>query len=396
MALRLTLLAVAATLLQAAILAPRGVAGCAAHATGRANAEEPRSARVPPAPPQLASFQSASFQPAPSQPAPPQPEEPVFAFAWVSDLHLDATRLETTRMAFRWIDEHLAPDFVLFTGDNNSIPARMDPARPEPADVRRHRFFKDFLAAHLKAPAVVIPGDNWGSGFERVFGPRQRSFECCGLHFLLLAPDRVHKGPGWEGLSVLDDSTWAWIRKDLDAHGDSPVIVAIHEPIHPPTFLDAPPLRRLLAGQPHVVAILQGHLHVDLHLQADGKAYLTAPALGPSEAPAFKHILVFPHRLVVRTIVRDTARHAFAPGRHERSIEIPAAYRAQIRRRAEGVAITDRGGIPPRPLRDDPTLAARRWELLRNLSGLLVRDARAAPESSDMPQDAPAPSIEQP
>ncbi len=313
--------------------------------------------------------------PVPSVPSPAA--EPVFTFAWVSDLHLDAGRLESSKAAFRWIDAQLVPAFVLFTGDDNSMAAApADSAAPEPVDLRRHRFFKDFLASNLRAPAVVIPGDNWPGGFEQVFGATQRSFQYGGVHFLLLAPDRVHNAPGMEGLSVLDESTMAWIREDLDACTRNPVVVAIHEPIHPPTFLDAGRLRSLLADRPHVIAVLQGHLHTNLHLSADGKAYLTAPALGPAEVPALKQVLVFPDRLLVRTFARGATAAVFAQQGRDRTVEVPQALRAALRRPAGGFTPEDCRAVPPHPLIDDPTLAARKWELLRGLPKFLDGDVR--------------------
>ena len=324
--------------------------------------------------------------------SPPTAEKPVFSFAWISDLHLGGSRLELARTAFRWIDRKLAPDFVLFTGDDNAIPAPAeDPTKPQPEDSRRHQFFKDFLAGHLRAPAVVIPGDNWPGGFDQVFGAAQRSFDCCGLHFLLLAPDRTHKVRGMEGLSALDETTCAWIRKDLDASRDKPVIVAIHEPIHPPTFLDAMVLRRLVARHPQVIAVLQGHLHMDLQLQAGGTAYLSASALGPTSVHSLKQVLVFPDRLVIRTFACDPKTAEFAPLGPDWRVEVPRALRANLRRPDGGFKLEKLAEVPPHPHIDDPALTERKWELLRNLSGLLDPDvlspARRPPSGTALPPD---------
>jgi hypothetical protein len=307
----------------------------------------------------------------------PAPEAPLFSFAWVSDIHLNPERIDLAKAAFRHIDEKLRPDFVLFTGDDDAIAAPpRDPARPEPADLRRQRHLKEFLAGNLRAPAVVVPGDNWPGGFDRVFGPAQRSFDVGGLHFLLLAPDRTCHAGGAEGLSVFDEVTWAWIRKDLEASREKPIVVAIHEPVYPPTFLDAMPLRRLLAEHPQAIAALQGHLHADLDLRADGKAYLTAPALGPVESHAFKHVRIYRDRIVFRTVSRDPATGEFKTNRGEQVVEIPPDLRANLRRPEGAFAPASPDAVPPHPHVDDPGLGARRPELLKNIRGFLIGDVR--------------------
>lgn len=336
-----------------------------------APAADPAQERSPPA----EGLSRPEDRPAPGEPA------PLFSFAWVSDLHLDPGRIDLARAAFGHIDRELSPDFVLFTGDDNAIPAPPeDPSRPEPVDFRRQRFLAAFLREHLRAPAVLIPGDNWPGGFEEVFGSAQRSFDRGGLHFLLLSPDRSCRRPGAEGLSVFDPDTWAWILKDLEANRGKPTIVAVHEPVHPPSFLDAPRLKKLLAGHPQVVAVLQGHLHLGLHFSADGKAYVTAPALGPARTPAFKEVAVFEDRLVLRTWARDAASGAFVRAGGERRVEFPRDLRGAPRRPEDPFAMEDEDSVPPHPLVEDPGLAARAGELLRNLGAFLEASGRPAEE----------------
>jgi hypothetical protein len=143
---------------------------------------------------------------------------PLGSFAWVTDMHLDGSRLEYTAEAFRQLRTEWKPHFVLITGDNNAHPAApgettpadppglggliSDPAahrhlpalrmadEPESLGFRRQRFLRAFLDEHLQLPYAIIPGDNWPQDFDLVFGPKQYSFDWCGLHFLLLAPDR--------------------------------------------------------------------------------------------------------------------------------------------------------------------------------------------------------------
>jgi hypothetical protein len=312
-------------------------------------------------------------------------------------MHLDASRRDAVARALDRVDADLAPDLVLLTGDDCALadpPA--DPAAPEPESLRRQRFLKAFLANHLRAPAVVIPGDNWPQDFERVFGPRQLSFDAAGLHVVMLSADRSCHAGGFEGLSVFDMATWDWLRRDLEAARGRPTLLAIHEPIHPPTFLDAAPLRDLLRKHPDVLAVLQGHLHVDLALQADGRAWLVAPSLGwavapprrraapsaestrsqdlPRPAPALKQVLVLPDAIRVRTFAYDAAAGRLAATGRETRVAIPVPLRAGLSRPAGGVTPERRDGPPPRPHVDDPTLAARANELLENLRGVPFLD----------------------
>ena len=117
--------------------------------------------------------------------------------------------------------------------------------------------------------------------------------------------------------------TWEWIRRDLDRNRDKPTIVALHEPVHPPTFLDAPRLRGLLDRHPHVVAVLQGHLHVDLEFRRHGTTYLVAPSLGWTPSPAMKLVQVYPAGLVVRTIRDSQANGRFEMTSRCQEIAIP-------------------------------------------------------------------------
>jgi len=293
---------------------------------------------------------------------------PLWSFAWVSDMHLDASRLQSMARAFHYIDAELKPHFVLLTGDNNAhADPPSDPRCPEPLGVRQQRFLKAFLEQHLKRPYVLVTADNWTEGFDTVFGPHQSSFDCGGLHFLLLNPDRVHHGSGLEGLSVFDETTWEWIRQDLDRNRDKPTIVALHEPVHPPTFLDAPRLRELLDRHPQVVAVLQGHLHRDWEFHRRGTTYLVAPSLGSPRSPAMKLVHVYPDRLVVRIISDSQANGGFEMTGRGQRIEIPQALRGWLSKPSGPDFVPAQYScVPAHPIVDDPALAARAGELLKN------------------------------
>lgn len=301
--------------------------------------------------------------------------EPLWSFAWISDLHLDESRRELAVKAFRCLDQQWKPAFVLFTGDNNAIAAAPAAEASEPIGVRRQRFFKSFVKEHLNAPAVVIPGDNWPEGFDRVFGARQYSFDYGGLHFLLLAPDRTFHGQGAEGLSVFDGPTWNWIRDDLEQSRQEPTLVAIHEPFVPCTFLDAPQLRTLVERYPNVIAAFQGHLHVDLEFRSGGQTYLVAPALGRTAPPGMKVIQVHPTVLVLRTIQYDKPAGRFAVTDRWQKIPIPKPQQDKPARPSEpGFAMQSYRCVPPHPHLNDPALAGRKDELWKAVRETLGAD----------------------
>jgi hypothetical protein len=305
-------------------------------------------------------------------------QPPLWSFAWVSDMHLDSSRLEYMAKAMDYIRTELKPHFVLLTGDNNSLAASSaDTQHPESLGVRQQRFLKAFLEKHLKLPYLLVTADNWMEGFDKVFGPHQFSFDCGGLHFILLDPDRMYhgslSGPEYEGLSVFEKSTWDWIRQDLERHRQTPTIVALHEPICPPTFLDAPPLRALVEHNSNVVAVLQGHLHVDMDRRCNGVAYLVAPALGKPPAKAMKLVHVYPRGLVVRTIHYDEAGDRFGMLGRRQAIEIAQPLRDKLSVPAgPGFSMTGYDAIPAHPIVIDSTLEVRAGELLKNAANYLL------------------------
>ncbi len=193
---------------------------------------------------------------------------------------------------------------------------------------------------------------------------------------MLVDPDRIYHGPsdsGYEGLSVFDKTTWDWMRQDLERHHQTPTIVVLHEPIYPPTFLDAPPLRALVEHYPSVVAVLQGHLHVDMDRRCHGVAYLVAPALGKLPAKAMKMVQVYPRGLVVRTIHYNKTGGQFELLDRRQVIEIAQPLRDKLSVPAgPRFSLTGYDAIPAHPIVEDPTLAKRADELVKNALNYLM------------------------
>jgi hypothetical protein len=304
---------------------------------------------------------------------------PLWSFAWVSDMHMDGSRLDYIAKAFRYIDTVMKPHFVLFNGDNNAQPAPpKDPSKPEPLGERQQLFLKTFLHGHLKSPYVLITMDDWTEGFDKVFGPHQYSFDCGGLHFILLDPDRFYHGPGFEGLSVFDKRTWQWLEQDLERNRKLPTLVALHEPIYPATFLDAKPLRRLLNRYPNVVAVLQGHLHVDIERRREGRTYLVCPSLGVPPARSMKQVHVYPEGLVLRTVAYRQSDDRFEMTDRVQCIEIPKPLRDGLAAPTGPKFVQAHySAVPAHPIVSDPSLAIRVGELISQAAETISSDARA-------------------
>lgn len=293
----------------------------------------------------------------PDEPAWARPDEPMlFSFAWASDFHLTANKFENTKLAFRYIDEKLKPDFLVITGDNNHhAPPMQRDGKDLSIHERRNRFLKQFLDENLRTPYVVLPGDNWPRDFEKVFGAFQYSFNHGGMHFLLTTLDRCTYGV--EGRSVFDESTWAWMREDLKRHATRPTLVFMHESVLPPSFLDAVPLRMLLASSPNVLAMMSGHVHADLDFDDAGLRQLVCPSLGENHRHGFKIVRVYRSALIVQTIEHEAGWPDYKPVNRWQRIEIPEALRAALHKpQGSSFAKLDYSEIPAHPRVHDPSL----------------------------------------
>ena len=289
--------------------------------------------------------------------------EPLFTFTWLTDVHLNPAGVELFTKTLHYIGEELDPDLVVITGDNNYVAAPDDPDKPEPLSLRRQRFFKALLDEHLEAPYAIIPGDNWPQDFEQVFGPFQYSFNCGGLHLVFASVDRADHRE--EGLAVFDEPTWAWLRGDLQGNRDRPALFLMHEPPVPPTFLDAGRLQKLLDQYPNVLAGLHGHMHVDMQIDTPVRPYLTCPAFDPGLRGGMKHVQVYRHALILRTLAYNQAEQRFELVNKWQKIDIPAALGAKLHKPAADAPIKqDYDALAAHPHLDAPELGQRKQELI--------------------------------
>ncbi|MBN1347395.1 MAG: metallophosphoesterase [Phycisphaerae bacterium] len=296
---------------------------------------------------------------------------PLFTFAWMSDFHLDGSNQERTRLAMRYVDRELKPDFVMITGDNNAYaPEFQHEGRVPPVTLRRQLFMKRFLEENLRAPYVIIPGDDWPQDFEKVFGAFQFSFNYGGMHFLFASLDRCTYGV--EGRAVFDEATWEWMRQDLARNKDRPTLFMMHETLVPPAFIDAVRTRKMLEEHPNVIASFCGHLHVDVEFTHEGIRYLVCPSLGRNARCGFKYVQVYRQALILRTVEYNKAKNRYEKVMKWQRVEIPQALQASLHKPASRTFTkADCSEVPPHPRRSDPTLMKRTMELVGPLMGFV-------------------------
>jgi len=292
------------------------------------------------------------------------PSPPLFTFAWMSDFHLDRSRVELVKQAFRYVDAEVKPNFVMITGDNNTV---ISPAeyRADGASLglMRQKFMKRFLDQNLHTPYVIIPGDNWPEDFEKVFGAFQFSFDCGGVHFLFASLDRC--AYGMEGQAVFDPPTWRWMRADLKRNETRPCLFVMHESVVPPSFLDAVRTRKMLEEYPQTIACLCGHLHADVQFREGRIKYIVCPGLGVNPRHGFKVVTVCREALIFRTIEYDAQRHEFAPVMKWQRIDIPERLQSGLHKTEPGSFVKQNySEVPPHPRADDPRLVQRSLELV--------------------------------
>jgi hypothetical protein len=168
------------------------------------------------------------------------------------------------------------------------------------------------------------------------------------------------------------------MAQDLERHGDRPTLVLLHEPIVPPTFLDAGRLRELLDRHPNVLAGLHGHVHQDMQWLDRVRPYLVCPALGPGSPPGFKTVKVYRQALIVETYVLEADTGRWVHASKWQRVEVPPALRARLSTPVGPFAPADDDAVPAHPHRDRPELAARQPELRQLVGRFLTREIVAA------------------
>lgn len=232
-----------------------------------------------------------------------------FDFVFFTDTHIEP-ELEAPRgceMCFRRVAE-LHPDFAIMGGDHVYDANAVDPARA-------NLVFDLYRKAEdrLKIPVHHVIGNHdtfgtaEGSGagagdpgygkkmYSQRLGKTYYSFDHKGYHFVVLDSIQPTDDHMWE--ARIDDPQIAWLAEDLQKTAPgTPVIAATHVPIVtafssyaavrvPPaskhntlTVDNAPDVIRAFANH-NLIAVLQGHLHVNEITEYKSTRYITGGAV---------------------------------------------------------------------------------------------------------------------
>jgi hypothetical protein len=296
-----------------------------------------------------------------------------FRVAWLTDLH--ATNVASRSLvgaACNAIRDVLKPNFTMITGDNaGSYWDLSDEEKKEPVGVRRHLWLKRFLDKELALPYVIVPGDNWPWGFEKVFGASHYSFDFGGWHFHFTSTDK--QALGVEGCVSFSAASWEWMESDLAHAAAKPTLFINHEPLWPPSFLDAPPAAQMIARNPNVLAVLSGHLHLDLEFQRKGWRQFVAPAIGRSHRPGFKMLNFYPDCLIIESYEWQEDKQSFQQVAKWQQLQLPEKYHAVLAGPAiDGFKPENRREMPPLAKKTDQELAQRAKELNVNMMSFIM------------------------
>lgn len=300
-------------------------------------------------------------------------DAPRFRMAWITDLHItNVTSRTLVTAACHAIRDDIKPNFTIVTGDNAGYYWDLsDAEKKEPVGVRRHRWLKRFLDSELAVPYVVVPGDNWPWDFEKIFGATHYSFDFGGWHFHFASTD--NQAIGVEGCVTFSPASWEWMESDLANAVAKPTLFINHEPLWPPSFLDALPATQMIVRNPNVLAVLSGHLHLDLEFQRDGWRQFVAPAIGRSHRAGFKVVNFYPDALIIETYEWQESKQAFLPAAKWQQQPVPEKYRDALAGPAiAGFTPENRREMPPQAKYVDKTLGQRAKELNVNMMTFIM------------------------
>lgn len=130
--------------------------------------------------------------------------------------------------------------------------------------------------------------------FEEHIGKTYYSFDHKGVHFIVLDSIGLTSDRSYEGR--IDDAQIAWLKSDLNSQAaGKPIIVTTHIPLvsaienytpvpatpparHANTVINSSDVTPLFAGH-NVLAVLQGHTHINERVDWHGVPYITSGAV---------------------------------------------------------------------------------------------------------------------
>jgi 3',5'-cyclic AMP phosphodiesterase CpdA len=240
------------------------------------------------------------------RPAPAEPQD--FDFIFLTDTHiqpeLDATK--GCAMAFRRMRD-IKADFAIQGGDHVYDALAVAKQRSislfnlydktqQDLSLKVYHTIGNHDCIGLYPQSGVEPSDPlFGKHyFEEHIGKTYYSFDHKGVHFIVLdsigfTPDRSYEGR-------IDTAQIAWLKSDLAAQPAArPIIVAVHIPLvsaidnytpvpatppphHGMTVINSSEVTPLFAGH-NILAVLQGHTHINERVDWHGVPYITSGAV---------------------------------------------------------------------------------------------------------------------
>jgi 3',5'-cyclic AMP phosphodiesterase CpdA len=237
-----------------------------------------------------------------------EPASQDFDFLFFTDTHLEPERdgVKGCDMAFRKM-QTMKADFAIQGGDHVYDALECPPERArelfklydktqQDLSLKVHHAIgnHDLFGVFPKSGVKPTDADFGKRYFEEHIGKTYYSFDHKGVHFVVLDSVGITDDRSYEGR--MDATQIAWLKKDLEAQvKGTPVIVTTHIPLV--TAADAympPPAKpyahqglRVANGfevlplleQHNVVAVLQGHHHINERVDWHGIPYITSGAV---------------------------------------------------------------------------------------------------------------------
>ena len=239
------------------------------------------------------------------------PAAPSFDFLFLTDSHIqpELNGIQGTQLAMRRARTHPA-DFAIQGGDHimdalgvtrtratqlfdQYVKTEQDLGLKVHHTLGNHDIFGVFPASGA-GPADPEYGKKM---FAERFGPTFYSFDHKGVHFIVLDSVGITQNPDWKLRTYearIDQDQLDWLAKDLGVLPPrAPIVVTTHIPLvtavaayAPPKpggvpqgpFINGPAVIRLLEGY-NVLAVLQGHNHINETVLWRGIPYITSGAI---------------------------------------------------------------------------------------------------------------------
>ena len=168
------------------------------------------------------------------------------------------------------------------------------------------------------------------------------------------------------GILVLDAA-------GLAKNASKPTLFILHETLWPAAFLEADRTAAMLTANPQVIAVLSGHLHLDLEFTRGAWKQVIAPAIGRSHRPGFKVISLFPDLLLLESHEWNAEAKAFQQAEKWQKIDIPEHLRAGLSQPPiTGFQPENRAEMPGAPKTGDDKLGSRAGELSNSMMTFIL------------------------